>query len=114
MVGSFGKHTILRGGKMTRRQLEQIAYTSRELRMWERELERLRARYPISSLLPRNGSGSGISDPTACNAEQIISLEGKVQGLRDKLQRERDEAVQFIMTIPDSVSRRSDRGYSRV
>lgn len=82
--------------------------------MWERELERLRARYPISSLLPRNGSGSGISDPTACNAEQIISLEGKVQGLRDKLQRERDEAVQFIMTIPDSVSRRSDRGYSRV
>lgn len=90
---------------MTRQQLEQIYCTAKELRMWERELERLKARSPVSSPLPRNGSGSGISDPTAQKTEHVITLENKIAEFREKLQSERDEAVRFIMTIPDSITR---------
>ena len=90
---------------MTRQQLEQIYCTARELRMWERELERVKARSTVSSPLPRNGSGSGISDPTAQNTERVITLENKIAEFREKLQSERDEAVRFIMTIPDSITR---------
>lgn len=90
---------------MTKQQLEQIYYTARELQMWERELERLKARSPVSSPQPQVGSGSGISDPTAQKAERVISLEDKIRELKEKLRTERDEAVQFIITIPNSVTR---------
>ena len=90
---------------MTKEQLEQIYYTARELHMWERELERLKARSPVSSPRPHIGSGSGLSDPTAQNTERVISLENKIQELKEKLQTERDEAVQFILMIPNSVTR---------
>lgn len=90
---------------MTKQQLEQIYYTARELQMWERELERLKARSPVSSPLPRNGSGGSISNPTAKKAERVISLEDKIRELKERLQTERDEAVQFIITIPNSITR---------
>lgn len=90
---------------MTKQQLEQIYYTARELHMWERELERLKARSSVSSPQPHVGSGSGVSDPTAQKTEHVITLENKIQELQTKLQAERDEAVQFIMTIPNSVAR---------
>lgn len=90
---------------MTKQQLEQIYYTARELNMWERELERLKARSPVNSPQPHNGSSGGMSDPTAQKTERVISLEDKIQKLKDKLQAERDEAVQFVLTIPNSVTR---------
>lgn len=90
---------------MTKQQLKQIYYTARELNMWERELERLKARSPVSSPQMYNGSSGGTSDPTAQKTERIISLEEKIHRLRDKLQTERDEAVQFVLTIPDSLTR---------
>ena len=90
---------------MTKQQLEQIYYTARELQMWERELERLKSRSPVSSPQPQVGTGSGISDPTAQKTERVISLEDKIRELNEKLQTERDEAIQFIITIPNSVTR---------
>lgn len=91
---------------MTKHQLEQIYYTERELKMWQRELDKLKARSSISSPLPHIGAGGGImSDPTAQNAERVVELENKIVELKNRLQSERDEAVQFIMTIPDSVTR---------
>lgn len=90
---------------MTKQQFEQIYYTAKELRMWERKLEEFKARSPVSSPRPRSGSGSGISDPTYRKTAAQISLEEKIREFREKLQAERDEAVQFVMTIPDSVTR---------
>lgn len=90
---------------MTKQQLEQIYYTARELRMWEKELERLKDRSPVSSPQPQVGAGGGISDPTAQRTERVISLEEKIRELRERLKTERDEAVQFIITIPNSVTR---------
>lgn len=90
---------------MTKQQLEQIYYTARELQMWERELERLKARSPVNSPRPHISFGGGISDSTAQKTERVISLEEKIRELKEKLQTERDEAVQFIITIPNSVTR---------
>lgn len=45
---------------MTKQQLEQIYYTARELQMWERELERLKACSLVSSPRPQVGMGRGI------------------------------------------------------
>lgn len=90
---------------MTRQQLEQIYCTAKELRMWERELERVKARSIVNSPQPRIGLASGIADPTAQNTERVITLENKIAEFREKLQSERDEAVRFIMTIPNSITR---------
>ncbi len=90
---------------MTKQQLEQIYYTVKELRMWERELENIRARSLVNSPQPRIGSASGVSDPTARNAERVMDIEDKIRKLSEKLQTERDEAVQFILTIPNSITR---------
>lgn len=73
--------------------------------MWERELERLKARSPVSSPQPHIGSRKNIADPTAQKTECVLSLENKIQMLKDKLQTDRDEVVQFILTIPNSVTR---------
>lgn len=85
--------------------LEQIYYINRELKMWERELERLKLRSPVNSPIPRNGSGSGISDPTARNAERIIEVESYIKYKAQQLQDARDEAMRLIWEIPDSLTR---------
>lgn len=90
---------------MTKQQLKQIYYTERELRMWECKLAELKQRSLVSSPLPRVGSGSGISDPTARKSDEIMRLEGKIEEFREKLRDERDEALQFILTIPNSITR---------
>ena len=95
----------VKGIPMTKEQLEQIYHTARELQMWEHELEHLKSRSPVSSPMPRNGTGKSISDPTARAAESVVDLEKKVREFEEKLQRERDEAVQFILTIPNSLTR---------
>lgn len=85
--------------------LEQIYYINRELKMWERELERLKLRSPVNSPIPRNGSGYDISDPTARNAERLIEAESYVKCKAGQLQAARDEAIRFIWKIPDSLTR---------
>lgn len=85
--------------------LEQIYYINRELKMWERELERLRLHSPVNSPITRNGSSSGLSDPTARNAERLIEVESYVKHKAQQLQTARDEAMKLIWEIPDSLTR---------
>lgn len=90
---------------MNKQTLEQIYYINRELKMWERELERLRLRSPVNSPIPRNGSSGGLSDPTARNAEQLIEVESYVKHKAQQLQTARDNAMKLIWEIPDSLTR---------
>lgn len=90
---------------MTKQSLEQIYYINRELKMWEHELERLKMRSPITSPMPKIGSGSNRSDPTARIAERRIEVENYVKFKTEQLQAARDEAVEFIWSIPDSLTR---------
>ena len=90
---------------MTKPELEQIYYLNRELKMWETELERVRCKSLVGSPLPSNSHGSGVSDKVADRAERIIELENRIIAKRDEIQRLRDEAVEYIYSIPDSLTR---------
>ena len=90
---------------MTKSDLEQIYYLNRELKLWETELERVRCKSLVGSPLPGNSHGSGVSDKVADRAERIIELENRIIAKRDEIQRLRDEAVEFIYSIPDSLTR---------
>ena len=90
---------------MTKSDLEQIYYLNRELKMWETELERVRCKSLVGSPLPSNSRVSGVSDKVADRAERIIELENRIIAKRDEIQRLRDEAVEYIYSIPDSLTR---------
>ena len=90
---------------MTKPELEQIYYLNRELKMWETELERVRCKSLVGSPLPSNSHGSGVSDKVADRAERIIELENRIIAKRDEIQCLRDEAVENIYGIPDSLTR---------
>ena len=90
---------------MPKSDLEQIYYLNRELKMWETELERVRCKSLVGSPLPGNSHGSGVSDKVADRAERIIELENRIIAKRDEIQRLRDEAVEYIYSIPDSLTR---------
>ena len=90
---------------MTKVELEQIYYLNRELKLWETELERVRCKSLVGSPLPGNSHGSGVSDKVADRAERIIELENRIVAKRDEIQRLRDEAVEYIYSIPDSLTR---------
>ena len=90
---------------MTKAELEQIYYLNRELKMWETELERVRCKSLVGSPLPSNSRVSGVSDKVADRAERIIELENRIIAKRDEIQRLRDEAVEYIYSIPDSLTR---------
>ena len=90
---------------MTKSDLEQIYYLNRELKMWETELERVRCKSLVGSPLPGNSHGSGVSDKVADRAERIIELENRIIAKRDEIQHLRDEAVEYIYSIPDSLTR---------
>ena len=90
---------------MTKAELEQIYYLNRELKLWETELERVRCKSLVGSPLPSNSRVSGVSDKVADRAERIIELENRIIAKRDEIQRLRDEAVEYIYSIPDSLTR---------
>ena len=90
---------------MTKSDLEQIYYLNRELKMWETELERVRCKSLVGSPLPGNSHGSGVSDKVADRAERIIELENRIIAKRDEIQHLRGEAIAYIESIPDSLTR---------
>ena len=90
---------------MTKQNLEQIYYLSKELKMWERELERLKARSLVQSPVPHAGTSGRISDKVADRAERVMELESRISAKREEIQQLRDEAVEYIKDIPDSLTR---------
>lgn len=90
---------------MTRTDLEQIYYLHRELRMWERELERLRGRSLVQSPQLSMSHGSGVSDKVAERAARTADLERLIAAKRDEIQELRDRAVEYVYGIPDSLTR---------
>lgn len=86
---------------MTRNDLEQIYYLSRELRLLERELERLRGRSLIASPLPNAAHGSGVSDKVGDKAARIVDLERRI----DQRKKLVAEVYDFIDNIKDAQMR---------
>lgn len=90
---------------MTREELEQIHYLSRELTLLERELKRLREISPIKSPLPNASHGSGVSDKVGRLAQKRVDLERLITAKREEISQQRDNALYFICHISDSLTR---------
>lgn len=90
---------------MTRDELEQIYYLNREQKVLERELERLRGRSLIQSPMPNASHGSGVSDKVGRLAERCVDLEQLIREKKAEIQQQRDKALEYIYSIPDSLTR---------
>lgn len=90
---------------MTKTDLEQIRYLNRELKMWERELAELRSSSLVPSPKPGVSRRVGAPDPVGKRGNAEADLEKKISEMRDELKRRHDEAVELVLTIPDSLTR---------
>lgn len=90
---------------MTKQELEQIYYLNREVKMWEDELSRIRAKSLVQSPVGGSSHGSAVSDRVAQRGERVIELENRIKAKQDEIQELRDKAVQYIQSIPDSLTR---------
>ncbi len=68
-------------------------------------MERLKARSLVQSPVPRTSTSGGISDKVADRAERVLELESRISAKREEIQQLRDEAVEYIKDIPDSLTR---------
>lgn len=87
---------------MTKERLSQLYYITKELRMWEDELEGLstRTRHPIDT--PRQ---KVTSDTTGSVATRRTNLEHMIAHKRADLEKEKSELTAYIVGIEDSYIR---------
>jgi len=90
---------------MTKKELEQVYYLDRELKMWEEELNRLRSQSFVRSPTFRAVRGEGIYDKVGERAQKTADLEAKILAKREEIQNAREEILKFLADIPDSLTR---------
>lgn len=90
---------------MTRDELEQIYYLNRELRVLERELERICGQSLIQSPQSFASHGSGVSDKVGRLAQKRVDTEQLIRDKKAEIQQQRDKALEYIYNIPDSLTR---------
>lgn len=91
---------------MTKKEANQLYYINKEIRMWQRELDKLRNQSNIKCQnidgMPR---GSDTSDRTSEKAIKIIEIEEIIRRLHNKAAASRTEIMKYIESIPDSCDR---------
>ena len=91
---------------MTRKELEQIYYINKEIKMWQKELDKLHCKSlvasPVIDDMPR---GSGISDKTAQFAIERDEVKEIISGKLAEIQVQRKKIMNYINDIDDSLLR---------
>ena len=91
---------------MTRKELSQIYYINQEIKMWEKELERVREESEIKGQeitdMPRGG---GIADKTGERAARKIDIEMVIIGKLKEIQIQRGNIMKFINSVESSYIR---------
>lgn len=92
---------------MTKKELEQIYYITREINMWQRELDSLKTKSKVSSpALTGMPEGKGTTgDRVGNNATRIAYLEQKIKDKKSELEILRISITEYIMSIDDSLIR---------
>lgn len=92
---------------MTKKELEQIYYITREINMWQRELDSLKTKSKVSSpALTGMPEGKGTTgDRVGNNATRIVYLEQKIKDKKSELEILRISITEYIMSIDDSLIR---------
>ena len=91
---------------MTKKELKQVYYIDREIKMWQRKLDELNNKSPVGTPeltgMPRGaGSQNKIEDEAIEKAEMSTII----AGLLVKLQRQKREIMEYITSIEDSFIR---------
>ena len=91
---------------MTREELKQIYYINKEIKMWQRELDRLQCKSLIGSQnLDGMPKGSGTSDKVADLAVEKAEIEEIINGKLTEIQVQRKRIMNYINNIDDSLLR---------
>ena len=90
---------------MTKNELRQIYNLNQEVRMLQRELDKLRCKSLVKSPtvdnMPRGGKKYGIDDYAA----DIADYEAAIRGLLAQAQIQRKKIIEYIESIDDSLMR---------
>jgi len=91
---------------MTREELKQIYYINKEIKMWQRELDRLQCK----SLIGRQNldglpKGNGTSDKVADDVISRVEIEEIINGKLAEIQVQRKRIMNYINSQEDSLLR---------
>ena len=91
---------------MTKRELEQVYYLSKEVDMWQKELERIQfrsvVRPPALTGLP---GGTMTSDNVGETASEIADIKAIIRGRILEIEIQRKNIMEYILTLEDSFMR---------
>ena len=91
---------------MTREELKQIYYLNKEIKMWQRELDRLQCKSLIGGQsLDGMPKGSGMSDKVADLAIEKEEIREIINGKLAEIQVQRKRIMNYINGIEDSLLR---------
>jgi hypothetical protein len=91
---------------LTREELKQIYYLNKEVKMWQRELERLQC---MSLIKGQQITGMphvpGVSDKVGDLAATMADIETIIRGKLAEIQMQRKRIIEYINSIDDSLLR---------
>ena len=91
---------------MTREELKQIYYLNKEVKMWQKELDRLQCKSLAGGTnidgMPR---GNGTNDKVADMAIERMEIEEIINGKLAEIQVQRKRIMNYINSIDDSLLR---------
>lgn len=91
---------------MTREELKQIYYINKEIKMWQRELDRLQCKSLIGGQsLDGMPKGSGTSDKVADLAIEKEEIREIINGKLAEIQVQRKRIMNYINGVEDSLLR---------
>jgi len=91
---------------LTKEELKQIYYLNKEVKMWQKELERLQC---MSLIKGQQITGMphvpGVSDKVGDLATTIADIEAIIRGKLAEIQIQRRKIIEYINSIDDSLLR---------
>lgn len=91
---------------LTKEDLKQIYYLNKEVKMWQRELEKLQCQSLIKGQeITGMPFGSGTTDKVGRMATDIVDIEVIIRGKLAEIQVQQKRIIQYINSIDDSLLR---------
>ena len=91
---------------MTKEELKEIYYINKEIKMWQKELERLQCKSLVKGQeitdMPFSG---GISDKVGDMAIEMADINAIIRGKLAEIQMQRKRIIEYINGIDDSITR---------
>jgi hypothetical protein len=90
----------------TKEELKQIYYINQEIKMWQKELERLQCKSLVKGQeITGMPFVTGTSDKVGDLVSTMADIEAIIRGLLAKLQIERRKIMEYINSVDDSLLR---------